>query len=101
MPDGATIINTARGGLIDGPALEAELVSGRLWAILDVTEPETPAASSPLYTLENVVLTPHIAGAIGTERQRLGRLITDEIERYLTGQPLRHAVTIDSLVHQA
>jgi phosphoglycerate dehydrogenase-like enzyme len=101
MPDGATIINTARGGLIDGAALEAELVSGRLWAILDVTEPETPAAASPLYTLENVVLTPHIAGAIGTERQRLGRLITDEIERYLTGQPLRHAVTIHSLEHQA
>lgn len=101
MPDGATIINTARGGLIDGAALEAELVSGRLWAILDVTEPETPEAASPLYTLENVMLTPHIAGAIGTERQRLGRLITDEIERYLTGQPLRHAVTIRSLEHQA
>lgn len=101
MPDGATIINTARGGLIDGAALEAELVSGRLWAILDVTEPETPATASPLYTLENVVLTPHIAGAIGTERQRLGRLITEEIERYVTGQPLRHAVTIHSLEHQA
>ena len=101
MPDGATIINTARGGLIEAAALEAELTSGRLWAILDVTEPETLPASSPLYTLENVLLTPHIAGAIGTERQRLGALITDEIERYRRGEPLRHSLTIDRLAHQA
>lgn len=101
MRDGATIINTARGGLIDPAALEAELVSGRLWAILDVTEPETPEADSPLYRLENVMMTPHIAGAIGSERHRLGRLVTEEIERFLTGRPLRHGVTIDSLEHQA
>lgn len=101
MPDGATLINTARGGIVDGAALEAELVSGRLWAILDVTEPETPPANSPLYTLENVLMTPHIAGAIGNERHRLGRLVVEEIERYLAGAPLRHSVTIESLLHQA
>jgi phosphoglycerate dehydrogenase-like enzyme len=101
MRDGTTLINTARGGLIDTEALERELVSGRLSAVLDVTEPETPPASSPLYTLENVLLTPHIAGAIGSERQRLGALVADEVARYLRGEPLRHAVTPESLIHQA
>ena len=101
MPDGATLINTARGGIVDSAALEAELVSGRLWAILDVTEPETPPVDSPLYTLENVLMTPHIAGAIGCERHRLGRLVVEEIERYLAGEPLRHSVTIEGLLHQA
>jgi len=101
MRDGATLINTARGGIVDGEALQAELVSGRLWAILDVTEPETPPTDSPLYTLENVLMTPHIAGAIGNERHRLGRLAVEEIERYLAGEPLRHSVTVEGLLHQA
>lgn len=101
MGDGATLINTARGGLIDHAALEAELVSGRLWAILDVTEPETLPDDSPLYRLDNVLLTPHIAGAIGNERLRLGRLIADEIGRYLNREPLRHSVNAESLKHQA
>jgi len=101
MADGATLINTARGGLIDHAALEAELVSGRLWAILDVTEPETLPAGSPLYECDNVMLTPHIAGAIGNERLRLGRLVADEIGRYLNGEPLRHSVTAETLKHQA
>jgi phosphoglycerate dehydrogenase-like enzyme len=101
MADGATLINTARGGLIDGAALERELVSGRLWAVLDVTEPEALPPASPLYELDNVLLTPHIAGAIGSERERLGALIVDEIERYLAGKPLRHALTAEHLHHQA
>ena len=101
MPDGATLINTARGGLVDQAALEAELSSGRLSAILDVTEPEAPPPTSPLYDLPNVVLTPHIAGAIGNERQRLGRLIVDEIERFVAGKPLQHSLTLESLRYQA
>ncbi len=101
MPDGATLINTARGGLIDQTALEAELSSGRLSAILDVTEPEAPPPTSLLYDLPNVVLTPHIAGAIGSERQRLGRLITEEIERFVAGEPLQHGLTLESLRYQA
>ena len=101
MKPTAFLINTARGGIVDGEALETELVNGRIWAILDVTEPETPLIGSPLYTLENVLMTPHIAGAIGNERRRLGRLAVEEIERYLAGEPLRHTVTIESLLHQA
>ncbi|WP_244510131.1 hydroxyacid dehydrogenase [Rhizobium sp. AC27/96] len=101
MPDGATLINTARGGLVDQAALEAELSSGRISAILDVTEPEVVPPASPLYDLPNVVLTPHIAGAIGNERQRLGRLIVDEIERFVAGEPLQHRLTLESLRYQA
>ena len=101
MRDGATLINTARGGLVDQTALEAELVTGRLFAFLDVTEPEALPENSPLYDLPNVVLTPHIAGAIGNERQRLGRLVVDEIERFVAGKPLQHSLTLESLQHQA
>ncbi|MFK0160973.1 hydroxyacid dehydrogenase [Rhizobium sp. NPDC090279] len=101
MRDGATLINTARGGLVDQTALEAELISGRLFAFLDVTEPEALPENSQLYDLPNVVLTPHVAGAIGNERQRLGRLIVDEIERFVAGKPLQHSLTLESLHHQA
>jgi phosphoglycerate dehydrogenase-like enzyme len=98
MRDGAILINTARGALIEQSALERELVAGRLWAAIDVTEPEVLPADSPLYDLPNVVLTPHIAGALGNERLRFGRLVTDEVERFVSGEALRHAVdplTID------
>jgi phosphoglycerate dehydrogenase-like enzyme len=92
MRDGATFINTARGALVDEAALIAELETGRISAIIDVTDPEIPPPDSPLFRLPNVLLTPHIAGAIGAERSRLGRLAADEVERFIAGKPLRHAV---------
>jgi phosphoglycerate dehydrogenase-like enzyme len=101
LRDGATLINTARGALVDQAALEAELVSGRINAMIDVTEPEVLAAGSPLYTLPNVLLTPHIAGALGIERQRLGALIADEVERYVRGELLRHRIDPRMLEHMA
>jgi phosphoglycerate dehydrogenase-like enzyme len=95
MRDGTTLINTARGALVEHEAVEAELVSGRLHAIIDVTDPEVLPASSPLYTLDNVLLTPHVAGAMGTERSRLGAMITDEIDRYTRRLPLEQVITKD------
>lgn len=97
MADGATLINTARGSLIDQEAMIAELASGRIDAILDVTEPEIPGPDSPLYSLPNVFLTPHIAGAVGLERTWLGEMIADEVERFVAGQPLRHAIDLPML----
>ena len=97
LRDGATLINTARGWLVDGDALAAELVSGRLAAVLDTTEPEVLPADSPLYDLPNVFLTPHIAGAMGTETQRLATMALDEIERYTRGEPFRYAVRREDL----
>ncbi|WP_328874583.1 hydroxyacid dehydrogenase [Streptomyces sp. NBC_00287] len=92
MPDGGVLINTSRGALVDPDALVDELVSGRLHAVLDVTEPEPLPAGSPLYRLPNVFLTPHIAGSLGNELERLGRIVVEELERLGAGAPLAHEV---------
>ncbi|ODT81285.1 MAG: hydroxyacid dehydrogenase [Pelagibacterium sp. SCN 64-44] len=92
MPDGAGFINTARGALIDEAALLAELQTGRIHAVIDVTDPEIPPPDSPFFTLPNVFLTPHIAGAIGTERARLGMMAVEEVERYVRGEPLLYEI---------
>ncbi|ACP25278.1 putative glycerate dehydrogenase [Sinorhizobium fredii NGR234] len=88
MKEGATLINTARGALVDEAALIDKLGTGAIDAIIDVTHPEVPEETSPLYGLPNVFLTPHIAGAVGLERTRLGEMAVDEIERFLAGRPL-------------
>ncbi|MEU4365280.1 hydroxyacid dehydrogenase [Promicromonospora sp. NPDC023987] len=85
LPDGATLVNTARGALVDTDALVAELATGRIDAILDVTEPEPLPADHPLWTLPNVLLTPHIAGSMGNELGRLGDNAVTEIERLARG----------------
>lgn len=92
ISDGATLINTSRGALIDPVALTDELVSGRLNAVLDVTEPEPLPPDSPLHRLRNVFLTPHIAGSLGNELERLGAAVVEEVERLVAGLPLRHQV---------
>ncbi|MET8005668.1 hydroxyacid dehydrogenase [Nonomuraea glycinis] len=92
LRDGATLINTARGSLVDTAALTEECAAGRLDAILDVTDPEPLPAASPLYLLPNVVLTPHIAGALGSETHRLADAALDELARYAEGQAPLHAV---------
>lgn len=92
MKNGAAFINTARGALIDEAALIAELQTGRIHAVIDVTDPEIPAAGSPLYSLPNVFLTPHVAGAVGTERLRLGQMAIEEIERFVAGAPMEFEI---------
>ncbi len=101
MSDGATLINTARGAIVDQEALLVELTSGRLNAVLDVTFPEVPEPASPLYDLPNVFLTPHVAGALGTEQARLGDLVAREVERFCAGQPLHHALTAEAYARTA
>jgi len=101
MRDGATLINTARGAIVDQPALEAELVSGRLFAILDTTDPEVLPPNNPLYRLPNVFLTPHIAGSLGDETQRLTDFIVAELERYGRGMLLKHLVKREHLARLA
>src|SRR5690606_9622243 len=85
IPHGAAFINTARGALVDEAALISELQTGRIQGIIDVTDPEIPQANSPLFNLPNVFLTPHVAGAIGTERARLGLMAVAEVERFVRG----------------
>ena len=93
MPDGATFINTARPALIDQDALTANLVGGRISAVLDVSDPEPLPADHPLVTLANVFVTPHIAGSVGNELSRMADLAIDEIEHFTTGRPPLHPVT--------
>jgi phosphoglycerate dehydrogenase-like enzyme len=97
LRDGAVLVNTARGALVDGQALEDELVAGRIDAVIDTTEPEVLPPGSPLYKLANVFLTPHIAGAMGTETRRLAALALDELERIARGEPLAHEVRLEDL----
>ncbi|MFJ6443271.1 hydroxyacid dehydrogenase [Streptomyces sp. NPDC091649] len=99
MRDGATLVNTARGSLVDTDALVKELVTGRLNAVLDHTEPEVLPPDSPLYDLPNVLLTPHIAGSQGGELHRLADAAVDELERYARGLPFAHPVDARTL-HQ-
>ncbi len=98
MRDGAILINTARGSLIDEAALAEALEAGKLkYACLDVTDPEPPAADSPLRRLPNCILTPHLAGQAGNGLQRLGDHCYTQIRNYIEGAPLQGEITRDML----
>ncbi|MEU3219864.1 hydroxyacid dehydrogenase [Streptomyces sp. NPDC006971] len=101
MATGTTLINTARGSLVDEEALLPELVSGRLHAVLDVTDPDLPPADSPLYELPNVLLTPHVAGSLGGELHRMADQALDELERYTQGKPFADPVRAGVLTRSA
>jgi phosphoglycerate dehydrogenase-like enzyme len=92
LKDETLLINTARGVLIDETALIAELRRGRLFAFLDVTDPEPPALDSPLRQLENVVLVPHLAGCI-EDCSHMGEMAVEEIRRFFAGQPPLYQIT--------
>jgi phosphoglycerate dehydrogenase-like enzyme len=97
LQDGAILVNTARSWLVDQDALLAELRAGRIWAALDVFDEEPLPQGHPLRQLDHVFLTPHIAGASQQARLRQGQFMVDEIERFLTGEPLRYRVTLEML----
>lgn len=101
MRTGATLINTARGDLVDHAALRKELASGRLTALLDVTTPEPLPPGDALYSMQNVLLTPHIAGSMGTELYRMTEYAVDEIERFAAGASARYPVHSDELAAMA
>ena len=101
MRDDATLINTARGAIVDADALLAELRSGRLHAVLDTTEPDVPPPDSPLYTLPNVFLTPHIAGSMGNETFRLADDLIKNVCDYVDGRVLKNTVKLDELSRSA
>ncbi len=94
MKPHATLLNTARGGLIKEDDLVATLRERPdLTAVLDVTHPEPPVSGSPLYELPNLFLTPHVAGSMDAECKRMGSLMAEEVERLLAGQPLQWQIT--------
>jgi phosphoglycerate dehydrogenase-like enzyme len=92
LPDGALVVNVARGPLVQTDALLAELNSGRLFAFLDVFDVEPLPADHPLWTAPNVVLTPHVGGGTTGWEQAAFRLVRDQVQRFLTGEPLVNVV---------
>lgn len=94
MKSNSTFINTARGAIVK----EDDLINvfkerEDLTAILDVTNPEPPVSDSPLYDMDNIVITPHIAGSAGTEVARMGKMVADEAIRYVQNAPLHYQIT--------
>ncbi|MEY4487733.1 MAG: hypothetical protein RIQ79_241 [Verrucomicrobiota bacterium] len=102
MKPEATLINTARGKVLHQPSL-IETMKKRpdLTAILDVTDPEPPTADDPLFTLPNIIVTPHIAGSHGSECQRLGSYMVEEYKRFLSGETLRWRITREMSLRMA
>jgi phosphoglycerate dehydrogenase-like enzyme len=94
LPDGATVINVARGGLVDLRALTDEVRRGRLRCALDVTDPEEPLpARHPLRRLPGAVLTPHVGAAQREVRRRMADEVLTDLERFFRGRPVRNRVT--------
>jgi phosphoglycerate dehydrogenase-like enzyme len=92
MPDGALLVNAARGKIVDTDALVAELSAGRLRAALDVTEPEPLPEGHPLWTVPGLLLTPHVGGAVPETDARATAAVVDQITRVLAGEPLANVV---------
>ncbi len=97
MKDGAILINTARGTIINEHDLIEELEKGRIFACIDVTNPEPPAQNNKLRDLDNVVLTPHIAGTVTNGLKRIALHVCEELERLMNGEKMRTEVNLDDL----
>jgi phosphoglycerate dehydrogenase-like enzyme len=92
LPDGALLINVARGPVVDTAALLTEVASGRIAAALDVTDPEPLPAGHPLWELPNVFITPHIGGAVAGFLPRAYGLAGAQLRRFVAGEPLINRV---------
>jgi phosphoglycerate dehydrogenase-like enzyme len=97
MHDGALLVNAARGPVVDHDALLAEVASGRLRAVLDVTDPEPLPAGDPLWTAPGVLcITPHFAGGSPLADERAAALAGDQLARWCAGEPLLNVVRAGS-----
>ena len=92
LPDGALLVNVARGKLVDTDALVAELSAGRIRAALDVTDPEPLPPGHPLWRQPGVLISPHVGGASSAFAPRADRLIASQLTRFAAGQPLANVV---------
>ena len=102
MMEYATFINTGRGAQVDEDGM-IEVLRSRsdICALLDVTISEPPIEGSEFYTLNNVFLSPHIAGSQGWEVRRMAELVIDEFENYLNGRPTPYEITPEKLAKMA
>jgi phosphoglycerate dehydrogenase-like enzyme len=98
LPDGAAVINIARGGLMDLDALRKEVRSGRLRCAIDVTDPIEPLSiNDPLRTMPGAIVTPHIAGSGRRVREEIASVVLDDLQRFFTGKRVRNRVTSSML----
>ena len=95
MKDGALLVNAARGVLVVTEDLVTELSSGRLSAAMDVTDPEPLPAGHPLWSMPNVLITPHVGASTPYSGLMAVRFVREQAERYLAGQPLANVITGD------
>jgi phosphoglycerate dehydrogenase-like enzyme len=93
MKDGATLINVARGAVVDTDALVAELNTGRITAGLDVTDPEPLPAGHPLWSAPNLIISPHVGGDSGAFDPRARKMVQEQILRLLEKRPLLNQIT--------
>jgi phosphoglycerate dehydrogenase-like enzyme len=99
LPDGATVINIARGGLIDLDALTREVRQKRLRCAIDVTDPVEPLPEShPLRNLPGAIVTPHIGGGSLKARHEMADELIDDLERFFRGDPVNHRVSTAMLL---
>ena len=96
LPDGALLVNVARGAVVDTGALLRETSGGRLRAALAVTDPEPLPPGHGLWSSPGVLITPHVGGATSAFRPRAVRLLRDQISAYAAGRPLRNLVVVDT-----
>jgi phosphoglycerate dehydrogenase-like enzyme len=96
LRDGALLINTSRGSVLDHEALLQEARTGRIRVILDVTDPEPLPADHPLRALTNVALTPHQSGAGAYGYARIGEMTLQALRDGLAGRPVAGAVRLDA-----
>ena len=98
LPNGATVINIARGGLIDLKALRQEIKRRRLRCAIDVTDPLEPLpVSDPLRKMPGAIVTPHIAGSGRHVRREIARVVLDDLERFFHGKGVENRVTVAML----
>jgi len=94
LPDGAVVVNVARGALLSLEALTREVRRGRLRCALDVTDPDEPLpARHPLRRARGAVVTPHVGAAQGGVRRQMAAIVTEDLERFFAGRPVRNRVT--------
>lgn len=92
LRDGATVVNVARGGVVDMEALTSEVCSGRLNAALDVTDPEPLPSDHPLWAAPNCLISPHVGGKTNAFEPRMERLAIENIHRFQRGDALMNVV---------